>query len=182
MHQLKKYPNRRLYDTTDSRYVTVDDVRKLIIRGESITVEDSKDGTDITRSVLLQILSEQEAQGHEPILTNRAIEQIIRLYGDRMGSFISRYIEQSILLYIEQQDMLRSRFRQLNELNPLNLMRQVFDGARTGNGRRRDDPDGLSTPDASPANAPRSEPSRSESSRAESKDSVPTTPGPQGDS
>ena len=49
MHQLKKYPNRRLYDTTDSRYVTVDDVRKLIVRGESISVEDSRDGSDITR-------------------------------------------------------------------------------------------------------------------------------------
>ena len=130
MHHLKKYPNRRLYDTTDSRYVTVDDVRKLIVRGESISVEDSRDGADITRSVLLQILSEQEAQGHEPILTNRAIEQIIRLYGDRMGSFISRYLEQSILLYIEQQDMLRSRIRQLNELNPLNMVRQVFEAAR----------------------------------------------------
>ncbi|MEM1435614.1 MAG: polyhydroxyalkanoate synthesis repressor PhaR [Pseudomonadota bacterium] len=138
MHQLKKYPNRRLYDTTDSRYVTVDDVRKLIVRGESISVEDSRDGSDITRAVLLQILSEQEAQGHEPILTNRAIEQIIRLYGDRMGSFISRYLEQSILLYIEQQDMLRSRMRQLNELNPLNMVRQVFDAARPPTGRSRD--------------------------------------------
>ena len=143
MHHLKKYPNRRLYDTTDSRYVTVEDVRKLIVRGESITVEDSRDGTDITRSVLLQILSDQEAQGHEPILTNRAIEQIIRLYGDRMGSFISRYIEQSILLYIEQQDLLRSRMRQLNELNPLNMVRQVFEATRgkSDNGDSRENGD-----------------------------------------
>ncbi|MFB3105147.1 MAG: polyhydroxyalkanoate synthesis regulator DNA-binding domain-containing protein, partial [Pseudomonadales bacterium] len=84
MHHLKKYPNRRLYDTTDSQYVTIEDVRKLIVEGESVHVEESKVGTDITRAVLMQILSEQEAEGHEPVLTNRAIEQIIRFYGDRL--------------------------------------------------------------------------------------------------
>lgn len=127
MHKLKKYPNRRLYDTNESRYVTVDDVRKLIVDGESITVEDSKDGSDLTRSVLLQILSEQEAQGHEPILTNRAIEQIIRFYGDRMGGIVSRYIEQSILTFLDHQNQFRARMRKLNDLNPLNLMKQAFD-------------------------------------------------------
>lgn len=137
MHKLKKYPNRRLYDTTDSRYITVDDVRKLIVKGESITVEDSKDGTDLTRSVLLQILSEQEAQGHEPVLTNRAIEQIIRFYGDRMGGLVSRYIEQSIVTFLDHQDQFRQRMRKLNDLNPLNLMKQAFDstlGTPSGRG------------------------------------------------
>lgn len=135
MHKLKKYPNRRLYDTTTSRYITVDDVRKLIVKGESITVEDSKDGTDLTRSVLLQILSEQEAQGHEPILTNRAIEQIIRFYGDRMGGIVSRYIEQSILTFLDHQDQFRARMRKLNDLNPLNLMKQAFDSTVGAPGR-----------------------------------------------
>ena len=127
MHHLKKYPNRRLYDTTDSQYVTVEDVRKLIAEGESIHVEDSKEGTDLTRSVLMQILSEQEADGHEPVLTNRAIEQIIRFYGDRLGGVASRYIEQSILTFLDHQDQFRQRMRQLNDLNPLNLMRQAFE-------------------------------------------------------
>ena len=63
MHKLKKYPNRRLYDMTDSKYVTVEDVRKLIVRGESIEVIDSRDESDLTRSVLLQILAEQEQSG-----------------------------------------------------------------------------------------------------------------------
>ena len=135
MHKLKKYPNRRLYDSTASRYITVDDVRKLIVAGESITVEDSKDGTDLTRSVLLQILSEQEAQGHEPILTNRAIEQIIRFYGDRMGGIVSRYIEQSILTFLDHQDQFRARMRKLNDLNPLNLMKQAFDSTVGASGR-----------------------------------------------
>lgn len=127
---LKKYPNRRLYDTSASQYITVEDVRKLIVKGDSITVEDSKDGKDLTRSILLQILAEQEAEGHEPVLTNRAIEQLIRFYGDRLGGMVSRYIEQSILMFIDHQDQLRTRMRQLNELNPFNIARKVFDGGR----------------------------------------------------
>ena len=66
MREFKKYPNRRLYDLEDSHYVTMEDVRKLILKGESIRVLDSKDSSDITRQILLQILSEQEAAGHEP--------------------------------------------------------------------------------------------------------------------
>jgi polyhydroxyalkanoate synthesis repressor PhaR len=93
MREFKKYPNRRLYDLEQSHYVTVDDVRKFILSGDSIRVTDSKDGSDITRQILLQILSEQEAEGHEPVLTNRVIEQVIRFYGDNVGSVVSRYIE-----------------------------------------------------------------------------------------
>ena len=104
VREFKKYPNRRLYDLTDSHYVTVDDVRRMILRGESIRVSDSKDGADLTRSILLQILSEQEAQGHEPVLTNRTIEEIIRFYGNNSGNIVSRYLEQSILTFFEHQD------------------------------------------------------------------------------
>ncbi len=130
MHKLKKYPNRRLYDATDSHYVTIEGVRKLITAGESIRVEDAKSGKDITRSVLLQILAEQEAEGHESVLTNRVIEQLIRFYGDQMGGVVGRYIEQSIVTFLDHQDQLRSHLRQLNEMNPLNLMRQAFEGAQ----------------------------------------------------
>ena len=127
MHELKKYPNRRLYNTTESRYVTVEDVRKLIVAGESIHVVDGKDGEDITRSVLLQILAEQESEGHESVLTNRVIENLIRFYGDRMGGVVGRYIEQSIVAFLDHQDQWRTHLRQLNEMNPLNLMRQAFE-------------------------------------------------------
>ena len=127
MHELKKYPNRRLYNSTTSRYVTIEDVRQLIIDGENIHVVDAKDGEDITRTILLQILSEQEAEGHESVLTNRVIEQLIRFYGDRMGSVVGRYIEQSVLAFMEHQDQWRAHLRQLNQMNPLNLMRQTFD-------------------------------------------------------
>lgn len=127
MHKLKKYPNRRLYDMTDSKYVTVEDVRKLIVKGESIQVIDSKEENDITRSVLLQILAEQEQEGHGTILTNRTIEQLIRFYGDSVGRVVSRYIEEAISAFLEQQDLYRDRMRQFNALNPLNVMRQAFE-------------------------------------------------------
>ena len=127
MRELKKYPNRRLYDLTDSKYVTVDDVRRMIAKGDSIHVIDSKDSADITRSVLLQILSEQEAEGHEPVLTNRAIEQIIRFYGQNAGNVISRYLEQSILTFLDYQDQFRKRVREMSDLNPFNIMRQTME-------------------------------------------------------
>jgi polyhydroxyalkanoate synthesis repressor PhaR len=142
MRELKKYPNRRLYDLTDSHYVTVEDVRKLILAGESIHVVDSKDAKDITRSILLQILTEQEAEGHEPVLTNRAIEQIIRFYGENFGSVVSRYIEQSILTFLEHQDQFRRRMREMSDLNPFNFVRQAMERtfADAGSTQSEDEP------------------------------------------
>jgi polyhydroxyalkanoate synthesis repressor PhaR len=98
----------------------------MILRGESIRVSDSKDGVDITRSILLQILSEQEAQGHEPVLTNRTIEEIIRFYGNNSGNIVSRYLEQSILTFFEHQDQFRKRLRDMTDLNPFAFMRQAL--------------------------------------------------------
>ncbi len=130
MHKLKKYPNRRLYDMTDSRYVTVDNVRDLITAGESIEVVDSKDDSDITRSVLLQILADQEADGHGTVLTNRVIEQMIRFYGDQLGAVAARYIEQSIIAFLDHQEQMRSHLKQLNNMNPLTMMQQAFEQAQ----------------------------------------------------
>ncbi len=141
MHKLKKYPNRRLYDMTDSQYVTVDDVRNLIVKGESIEVVDSKDGTDLTRSVLLQILAEQEQEGHGTVLTNRTIEQLIRFYGDRFGRVVSRYIEEAISAFLEHQDMYRNRMKQFNAMNPLNVMRQAFEAGFKGEEKPDKTPD-----------------------------------------
>ena len=131
MHKLKKYPNRRLYDMTDSRYVTVDNVRDLITAGEGIEVVDSKDDSDITRSVLLQILADQEADGHGTVLTNRVIEQMIRFYGDQLGAVAARYIEQSIIAFLDHQEQMRSHLKQLNNMNPLTMMQQAFEQAQS---------------------------------------------------
>ena len=145
MRRYKKYPNRRLYDQDKSTYVTVEDVRREIVLGESIEVRDSREDRDITRTVLLQILAEQEDQGHEPILTNRAIEQIIRFYGDRFGGVVSSYIEQGILTFLEHQDQYRERLRKMAEVNPLNVVRQAMeflDPAARAGGPRREPEDG----------------------------------------
>ena len=127
MHRYKKYTNRRLYDLDSSKYVTLDDLRDVLLSGDSIQVTESSDGTDITRGTLLQILAEQEAQGHEVVLINRALEQIIRFYDQRFGGFVSSYIEQSMLLFLEHQDQYRTQMKNMTTLNPMNAMRQAMD-------------------------------------------------------
>ncbi|MGI9322768.1 MAG: polyhydroxyalkanoate synthesis repressor PhaR, partial [Pseudomonadales bacterium] len=109
MRAYKKYPNRRLYDIEGSKYVTVEDIRKEIIQGESISVVDSKTEKDLTRTVLMQIIAEQEDAGREPVLTNRALEQLIRFYGDTMQGIFGKYIEQSIMTFLDQQERYRRR-------------------------------------------------------------------------
>ncbi len=78
---IKKYPNRRLYDTEISSYITIEDVRQLILDGEDFEVRDAKSGDDLTRSVLLQIIADQEQDG-EPMLSTQLLSQLIRFYGD----------------------------------------------------------------------------------------------------
>ncbi|WP_410970890.1 polyhydroxyalkanoate synthesis repressor PhaR, partial [Salmonella sp. SAL04269] len=80
---IKKYPNRRLYDTEISAYITIEDVRQLIVDGEEFEVRDARTGEDLTRQVLLQIIAEHEQAG-EPVLTTQMLSQIIRFYGDSM--------------------------------------------------------------------------------------------------
>ena len=127
MREFKKYPNRRLYDIEESRYVTVEDLRKVVLQGESISVIDSKTEKDLTRTVLLQIISEQEGEGHEPILTNRVLEQLVRFYGDTMQGVMSRYIEQSIMTFLEHQERYRQRMSEFSGAEPMNLMRKALE-------------------------------------------------------
>jgi len=127
MRDFKKYPNRRLYDIEESRYVTVEDLRKIVLSGESISVVDSKTDKDLTRTVLLQIISEQEGEGHEPILTNRVLEQLVRFYGDPVQGVVSRYIEQSIMTFLEHQEQYRLRLNEFSTAEPLNLMRKALE-------------------------------------------------------
>lgn len=121
---IKKYPNRRLYDTAISSYITLDDVRRLIIEGESVQVLDVRSGEDLTRQVLLQIISEHEQQG-QPVLSERMLSQIIRFYGDSMQGFMGNYLERSMQLFMDQQQQLRSQFSGLIEQTPWNLMNQL---------------------------------------------------------
>lgn len=104
---IRKYSNRRLYDTADSRHVTLDDLRQLIVTGQKIKVIDDKSGDDLTRPVLLQIISEQEQFG-SPVLGAELLEMIIRFYGGPMQALLSRYLEQAFTTMLRQQEAVQS--------------------------------------------------------------------------
>jgi polyhydroxyalkanoate synthesis repressor PhaR len=104
---IRKYSNRRLYDTAASRHVTLDDLRKLIVAGEKIKVLDDKSGEDLTRSVLLQIIAEQEQFGM-PVLGTELLEMIIRFYGGPMQALLSRYLGQAFTAMLQQQEAVQS--------------------------------------------------------------------------
>src|SRR6185503_12000836 len=95
---IKKYPNRRLYDTEISSYVTLEDVRQLIIDGESFEVREAKTGKDLTRAVLLQIIAEHEDIG-SPIFSTQLLTHVIRLYGDSLQGVIGTYLERSVQFF-----------------------------------------------------------------------------------
>lgn len=100
MREFKKYPNRRLYDIQESCYVTVEDIRKIILSGEKISVVDSKTDRNLTRTVLLQIIAEQECSGKAPVLTNIVLEHLIRSDEDGLRSVMSEHIERSIRSFL----------------------------------------------------------------------------------
>jgi polyhydroxyalkanoate synthesis repressor PhaR len=104
---IRKYSNRRLYDTGSSRHVTLEDLRQLIVAGEKIKVIDDKSGEELTRSVLLQIISEQEHFG-KPVLGVELLEMIIRFYGRPMQAMLSGYLEQAFTAMVRQQESMQS--------------------------------------------------------------------------
>jgi polyhydroxyalkanoate synthesis repressor PhaR len=99
---IKKYPNRRLYDTNTSSYITLAEVKELVMKRESFEVRDVKTGDDITRSILLQIILEEEASG-SPMFTASVLESLIRFYGHAMQGFLGGYLEKNIQSLIEVQ-------------------------------------------------------------------------------
>jgi len=121
---IKKYPNRRLYDTTESRYITLQDIRQLVLQHVDFCILDAKSKNDLTRSILLQIILEQEEDG-EPIFTEGVLSQIIRFYGDALQGTLSSYIERSFTLFVEQQSGLREQMQSMLTADPLTLMREV---------------------------------------------------------
>lgn len=110
MRLLKKYPNRRIYDTQTSQFVALAEIRQMIMDRESIQVLHSKTGADLTRSVLMQIITEMEAEGHQSLLTNRILEELIRFYGDKVVAMIGPYLEQQILQSLAAQDRIREQW------------------------------------------------------------------------
>ena len=105
---IKKYPNRRLYDTATSCYITLDDVKQLVLDNVDIVVEDAKSHEDITRSVLLQIILEEEAGG-APMFTYDVLTQIIRFYGHAMQGLMGNYLEKNMQLFSQMQARLQDQ-------------------------------------------------------------------------
>jgi polyhydroxyalkanoate synthesis repressor PhaR len=105
---IKKYPNRRLYDTVESRYITLADVRRLVVEKIDFVVVDKKNNADITRSILLQVIAEQEHLP-EPILTQDFMVNVIRSYGSNIQASVSGHLEQTLKQFLSQHHQLRER-------------------------------------------------------------------------
>ena len=102
---IKKYPNRRLYDTQTSTYITLSDVKQLVLDHESFKVVDAKTSEDLTRSILLQIILEEESGG-VPMFSSTMLAHVIRFYGHAMQGVMGSYLEKNIQAFMEIQDRL----------------------------------------------------------------------------
>jgi polyhydroxyalkanoate synthesis repressor PhaR len=114
---IKKYPNRRLYDTQTSSYITLTDVKQLVLGNEEFTVVDAKTDEDLTRSILLQIILEEESNG-SPMFSSGALAQIIRYYGHAMQGMMGSYLEKNIQAFIDIQNKLTENSKGLYEGKP----------------------------------------------------------------
>jgi polyhydroxyalkanoate synthesis repressor PhaR len=117
---IKKYPNRRLYDTEVSRYITLEDVRDLVMDGADFKVLDTSNNEDITRAILLQIMLEEESGG-APLFSASMLAQIIRFYGGTLQGLFSKYMEESLDLFARQQHQIRDAWGD----NPFDAMTRL---------------------------------------------------------
>jgi polyhydroxyalkanoate synthesis repressor PhaR len=121
---IRKYPNRRLYDTIESRYVTLADIRRLVLERIDFVVMDRKSQQDITRSILLQVIAEQEGGG-EPVMSRDFLSQVIRSYGSGLQEFVGRYLDESIHLFAREQREIRDRFRSVVGVDPVDAVTAI---------------------------------------------------------
>ena len=109
---IKKYPNRRLYDTDTSSYITLVEVKQLVLDNQSFVVRDAKTSEDLTRSILLQIILEEEAGG-APMFTEAALANMIRFYGNAMQGFMGNYLEKNVQAFTDMQAKLAEQSQTL---------------------------------------------------------------------
>ncbi len=121
---IKKYPNRRLYDTQKSCYITLNDIRSLVMSYSDFKVIDAKSGDDLTRCTLMQIISEAESSG-QPLLTADVLQEFVRFYGDSMQAMMSRFLEHSIKHFMERRAGLKSPLNTILGANPVSLMQNI---------------------------------------------------------
>lgn len=127
---IKKYPNRRLYNTQTSSYVNLDAIRELVKNREEFQVIDSKTEQNLTKSILLQIITESEANENQSVMTEALLKQLIRFYDTNLQLPLQTYLEHSLVTFIEQQDQLQQVMNRIVEANPMTtfskLMEQSF--------------------------------------------------------
>lgn len=123
---IKKYPNRRLYDAEISSYITLEDVRQLVVDGHAFVVRDAKSGDDLTRSVLLQIIAEHEERG-QPMFSTNLLSQIIRFYGDSLQGLMGTYLERSMDTFLSQQQQFRSQLNDMLGKTPWGMFNDMTD-------------------------------------------------------
>lgn len=127
MITIKKYPNRRLYDTSKSQYINLESIRELVMLHQEFEVIDSKSGEDLTKSILLQIISEQEGNEQQALLTQSVLKQLIRFYGSDLQVFMRQYLEQSISTFLDRQDALQGVMQEFMDASPLNVFNQIME-------------------------------------------------------
>ncbi|WP_068311283.1 polyhydroxyalkanoate synthesis repressor PhaR [Polycladidibacter hongkongensis] len=120
---IKKYANRRLYDTSSSSYVTLEDLAVMVKDGREFVVQDAKSGEDITRSVLTQIIFEQESKGQN-LLPIAFLRQLIGFYGDSMQSIVPSYLEHSLGSFVQEQEKMRAKLSQAMTTTPFELVEE----------------------------------------------------------
>jgi len=121
---IKKYANRRLYDASQSRHITLEDIRMLIVKGEKLKVVEDKTGRDITRHILLQVIAEQEQFGR-PILSTKVLEAIIRFYGNAMQGFLAGFLEKSVETFLNQQEALQAQISKIVASTPISTVADI---------------------------------------------------------
>jgi polyhydroxyalkanoate synthesis repressor PhaR len=121
---IRKYPNRRLYDTVESRYVTLADIRRLVVERVDFVVLDRKTQQDITRSILLQVIAEQEGLG-ESLMSRDFLSHVIRSYGNGLQDFVRKYLDESIQQFAREQRELRERVKSVVGIDPLETVTAV---------------------------------------------------------
>ncbi|MBL4822019.1 MAG: polyhydroxyalkanoate synthesis repressor PhaR [Colwellia sp.] len=127
MIKIKRYPNRRLYDTSKSHYVNLDYIRELVIANEEFQIVDSKTNEDKTRSILIQIISEEETSDRQSLLTNTLLKRLICFYGHDNQDYLQEFLEQSLSAFIEHQDDILKLSNDINKNSPFGLFSSIVE-------------------------------------------------------
>jgi len=121
---IKKYPNRRIYDTHTSKYIKIEDIREMIVDGLLFVVLDSKSGEDVTRSVLLQLIIEQESETN-PLFTTENLKTFIRYYGQVPHQPFAEFMDQSLAFFKHQQEQFSESFSDMMQNNPMKAFTEM---------------------------------------------------------